>query len=359
MAKKIDIKGDIISNDSVWLYDWIGWEYTSPGKIKAELSNANGEDVEFQVNSPGGDVFAGYEIFNTIRNYEGYTTSRLVGLAASCGSFIPLASEKVIAEPLSMMMIHGASTSTWGNQRDHEQSRDFLANVDNTIVQAYTSKSGKTSEEMLDLMTKETWFTPQQMLEMGLIDEIAGENVQTSKVTVYNSSEDEKKHKLIDKLLELGNVDNVEKAIIEGKFNLGQLATNSVAIDNKSNQEEDKVMNAEELKAQYPDLCNQIAQEAKNQEKERINAINQLRGKVPQDMIDKGIEEGKTAENVAYNAMLAQPSVNKHLENELKNDAEESGVNDVAIASSPQNTNEQEKQSALFNMANIMNGGRK
>lgn len=359
MTKKIDIKGDIISNDSAWLYDWIGWDYTSPCKIQKELENANGEEVEFLVNSPGGNVFAGYEIFNTIRNYEGHTTSRLVGLAASCGSFIPLASEKVIAEPMSMMMIHGASTSTHGNQRDHAHSRDFLANVDSTIVQAYTSKTGKTSEEMLDLMAKETWFTPQQMLEIGLIDEIAGEQDTTSKVTVYNSAEDEKKQILIDKLLELGNVDNVKNALLENQLNLGQVVVNSATIDNKKNEEEEKVMTLENFMSEHADLYNQIVNSAKQEERERINAINALRGKVPQDMLDKGIEECKTAENVAYNAMLAQPVANKQLENQLKEDAEESGVNNVAGTSTPVNNDAEEEKSALENVANFMNGGRK
>nr|WP_303244392.1 head maturation protease, ClpP-related [uncultured Cellulosilyticum sp.] len=360
--KKIDIKGDIISNDLAWIYDWMEWDYTSPSKIQKELDNAKGEDVEFLVNSPGGDVWAGYEIFNSIKLYEGRTTSHIIGLAASCGSFIPLASDKVIAEAMAMMMIHGASTSTYGNQHNHAHTRDFLDKVDRTIVQAYTSKSGKSEEEFLKLMADESWFTADEMLDMGLIDEIVGKSTNT-KLKVYNAADDAHKRELIDKIAEFGNVENLKKALLENQFTLGQPVTNTATIDNKIPQKGEKEMTLNELKAQYPDLCNQIAQDAETQavtnERNRIQSINALSRPGVEAQIKEGIENGLSAGEVAINILNAQSAINKAQGEALKNDAEESGVNDVSSVSTPQNNDEQEKQSALSNMANIMNGGRK
>ncbi len=359
--KKIDIKGDIISNDLAWIYDWMEWDYTSPSKIQKELDNAKGEDVEFLVNSPGGDVWAGYEIFNSIRLYEGGTTSHIVGLAASCGSFIPLASDKVVAEAMAMMMIHGASTSTKGNQHNHEHTRDFLNKVDRTIVQAYTSKSGKTEEELLDLMANETWFTAAEMLDMGLIDEIVGDKSNTSNIKVYNSSQDESKKEIIDKLLSLGSVENVKKALLDNK-GLGQTVTNMSTIDNKENKEV-RPMELKDFMEKEPALYNQIVNEAQKEavknERERIQSINALSRPGVENQIKEGIENGLSAGEVAINILNAQAAINKAQGEALKNDAEESGVNDVASSPAPQNTDDQEKQSALSNMANIMNGGRK
>lgn len=359
--KKIDIKGDIISNDLAWIYDWMEWDYTSPSKIQKELDNAKGEDVEFLVNSPGGDVWAGYEIFNSIRLYEGGTTSHIVGLAASCGSFIPLASDKVVAEAMAMMMIHGASTSTKGNQHNHEHTRDFLNKVDRTIVQAYTSKSGKTEEELLDLMANETWFTAAEMLDIGLIDEIVGDKSNTSNIKVYNSSQDESKKEIIDKLLSLGSVENVKKALLDNK-GLGQTVTNMSTIDNKENKEV-RPMELKDFMEKEPALYNQIVNEAQKEavknERERIQSINALSRPGVENQIKEGIENGLSAGEVAINILNAQAAINKAQGEALKNDAEESGVNDVASSPAPQNTDDQEKQSALSNMANIMNGGRK
>ena len=355
--KRIDIKGDIISNDMAWIYDWLELEYTSPGKINQALEDAQGEDVEFFINSPGGDVWAGYEIFNSIRLYQGRTLSHIVGLAASCGSFIPLASDKVVAEQMAMMMIHGASTSTRGNQQNHEHTRDFLDKVDRTIVQAYTTKSGKSEQELLDLMAKETWFTSSEMLEMGLIDEIVGNN--DSKIKVYNSTQDEAKKEIINKLLSLGSVENVKQALLENK-GLGQIVTNTINPEIKDKQKENETMNSvEDLKAQYPDLCNELEQKAVENERKRIQTINALARPGVEAQIQEGIENGLNAGEVAINILNAQTAINKVQGEAIQEDALESGVNNVNSAPVPQNTDEQEKQSALANMANIMNGGRR
>lgn len=355
--KRIDIKGDIISNDRAWIYDWMEWDYTSPGKIQKELENAKGGDVEFLVNSPGGDVWAGYEIFNSIRMYEGKTTSHIVGLAASCGSFIPLASDKVIAEKMAMMMIHGARTGTNGNQHNHQHTRDFLEKVDRTIVQAYTSKCGKSEEELLDLMAKESWFTADEMLEMGLIDEIVGKNGK--QVKVYNAVDDNGKRELIDKIASFGSIENLKKALMENQFTLGQGVANLIHIDSNTQEKEKKTMTLNDLKSQYPDLCNQIVQEAEANERKRIQAISNLARPGVEAQIKEGIENGLTVGEVAINILNAQQVINAAQGEALKKDADESGVNDVASAPIPQNNDEQEKQAALANMARMMNGGKK
>ncbi len=272
--KQIDIKGDIISNDLAWIYDWMEWDYTSPSKIQKALENANKDDVEFLINSPGGDVFAGYEIFNLIKCYEGHTTSNIVGLAASCGSFIPMASKRVISQPMAMMMIHGASTSTRGNQHNHEHTRDFLSKVDRT-----TSRNGKTNEEMLELMAKETWFTAEEMLEMGLIDEIEGESSITNQVKVYNSAQDESKREILDKLMSLGSIENVKQALLIKQLYLGKGVVNSA--HNDIENEEEQPMTINELKEKEPELYNQIVEEAQQEaitnERARVAAIHAIK----------------------------------------------------------------------------------
>lgn len=59
MPKKINIKGEIIPNDYKWIYDLFDIENTNPGDVEKALKEANGEDIEVIINSPGGDVFSG------------------------------------------------------------------------------------------------------------------------------------------------------------------------------------------------------------------------------------------------------------------------------------------------------------
>ena len=55
MAKKIELKGPIMDNDTAWLYHWLGWDATCPKDLARALREANGEDIILEVNSPGGD----------------------------------------------------------------------------------------------------------------------------------------------------------------------------------------------------------------------------------------------------------------------------------------------------------------
>lgn len=172
---KIKISGVIIPNDYQEIYDWIGWDATSPRKVEQSLNNADG-DVTVEINSGGGSVFAGSEIYTMLRDYKGKVTIKITGLAASAASVIAMAGDKVLMSPTAQMMIHNATISTHGDYREMDHTSDFLKNVNKTIANAYKAKSGKADEELLALMDKETWFTPQQALEHNLIDEIMFEN---------------------------------------------------------------------------------------------------------------------------------------------------------------------------------------
>ena len=355
--KKIDIKGDIISNDYAWIYDWMEWDYTSPRQIENALKEANGDEVVFLINSGGGSVFDGYEIFNIIKDYSGKTTAKIIGIAASAASFIAMAADKVQASALSQIMIHRASNGNQGNSPSHYHNAEFLQQVDNTIVKAYTMRNGKTSEEMIELMDKTTWFTAEEALENGIVDEIV--NDKCKKPKAYNSLDN--KQELIDKLLELGNVENVKQALLNKQISLGQGVVN-VSIDNTKKEEEEH-MTLDQFKSEQPDLYNQIvkdaSEEAVKNERERIQSINKLARQGVEDQIKEGIENGLTAGEVAINILNAQSAINAQQEAAIKNDAEESGVNNVSSTPTPQNNDDQEKQSALTNMAAFMNGGRK
>lgn len=172
MAKKINIKGPIVGNSEAWIYEWFGIEATSPNSVNKVIDEANGEDLEVEINSGGGSVFAGSEIYTALKDYKGHVTAKIVGLAASAASVIAMAGDKVMMSPTAQMMIHNISTYTSGDYRDMEHSAEVLKSANNTIANAYRLKTGKTQEELLKLMDNETWMTAQKAKELGFIDEI-------------------------------------------------------------------------------------------------------------------------------------------------------------------------------------------
>lgn len=169
---KINIKGPIVSNNDARIYKWFGIEATSPSIVDEALEKANGEDVEVEINSGGGSVFAGSEIYTALKSYKGQVLIKIVGIAASAASVIAMAGDLILMSPTAQMMIHTTTTYTSGDYREMEHTAEVLKNTDNTIANAYRLKSGKTQDELLEMMSHETWMTAEKAKELNLIDEI-------------------------------------------------------------------------------------------------------------------------------------------------------------------------------------------
>lgn len=183
----IDIKGDIIEDDSQWIYDWIGWSYTSPRNVCKKLKEANGEDVTLKINSPGGSVFAASEIYSELRSYAGNVNIKIVGLAASAASVIAMAGYSEMS-PTAQIMVHNVSSTAQGDYRDMDHASEVLKNANDTIANAYIEKTGMSREKALNLMDNETWLSAEKAKELGLIDKImfSSENNINNKMTFSN-----------------------------------------------------------------------------------------------------------------------------------------------------------------------------
>jgi ATP-dependent Clp endopeptidase proteolytic subunit ClpP len=172
MSKKVNIKGPIVSSDEAWIYDWFGIENTNPKSVNKAIEEANGDELEVEINSGGGSVFAGSEIYTALRSYKGNVTVKIVGLAASAASVIAMAGKKIMMSPTAQMMIHNVSTYASGDYRDMEHASEILKNANETIANAYRIKSGMSQKELLKMMDNETWMTAEKAKGYGLIDEV-------------------------------------------------------------------------------------------------------------------------------------------------------------------------------------------
>lgn len=182
---KIDIKGCIVSNDDAWIYDFFGLECCCPNDINEKISKANGEKLDIYINSGGGDIFAGSEIYSAIREYGGEVNIHVVGLAASAASVIACAGSSDIS-PTAMLMVHNVSSTAKGDYRDMDKESEILKKANETIANAYVAKTGMSVEEALQMMDVETWLSANDAVEKGLIDKIA-ESQNLKLVASYDS----------------------------------------------------------------------------------------------------------------------------------------------------------------------------
>ena len=170
---RIDVRGTIIPNDDQWIYDWFEIEATSPKIVNDAIANANGDRLDVYINSGGGDVFSGSEIYSALREYSGTVKIHVVGIAASAASVIACAAECEMS-PTAQMMVHNVSSCTNGDYHDMDKMSEILQKTNETIAAAYVAKSGMSKQEALDLMDKETWLSAEDALKLGLVDEISG-----------------------------------------------------------------------------------------------------------------------------------------------------------------------------------------
>lgn len=172
--KTVNINGDIICNDLKWVYDWLEYESCCPADIRNTITELKDESEELKVvvNSPGGDVQAGQEIYSVLKDVKNHVTIEVQSMAASAASMIAMAGDTVRMSPVSLLMIHNASTRAVGDYRDMQHTAEVLQTVNAAIMQAYIAKTGKTEDELKVMMDKETWLTANQCLEYGFADEI-------------------------------------------------------------------------------------------------------------------------------------------------------------------------------------------
>ncbi|OSB02386.1 peptidase [Clostridium botulinum] len=170
---KINVKGTIISNDDKMVYDWFEMDSTCPRDIEKALSEAKkNEEIEVIINSGGGSVFAGSEIYSLLKEYKGKITGKIVGLAASATSVIAMGCDILKISPTAQLMIHRASMISAGNSEDFAKGAEVLEGIDKSIANAYILKTGLKQDELLDMMSKETWLDAKTAKEKGFADEI-------------------------------------------------------------------------------------------------------------------------------------------------------------------------------------------
>ena len=149
---------------------WFGDEVT-PAVFREELNTAEG-DIVLWINSPGGDCFAAAQIYNMLLDYPGSVTVKIDGLAASAASVIARAGSTVEISPVGMVMIRNPMTISIGDVQEMERAIALLAEVKESIINAYEIKTGMSRAKISRLMDAETWMNAKKAVELGFADAV-------------------------------------------------------------------------------------------------------------------------------------------------------------------------------------------
>jgi len=133
------------------------------------------ESITVFINSPGGEIFSGFAIFDMLNFIECPVTTIVTGFAASMGSILSLAADKGrrFCMPQAKIMIHQPLLMGYqGRASECEiQAQEILKTRDH-LIDLYAQKTGKNKEEIKKAIDRDNWFTAKEALEYGLIDKV-------------------------------------------------------------------------------------------------------------------------------------------------------------------------------------------
>jgi ATP-dependent protease ClpP protease subunit len=191
---KINAASGGTGESEILIYDFIGWPYNDPAELVRALADIG--DVLVRINSPGGDAFDGFAIYNALQSHKGgKVTTQIDSVAASAASYIALAGKTVKAYANSMMMIHNTWVCAVGNRVFLRDAADILEKLDESMVEIYASNSNVGKKEIRSMMDAETWLTAKEAKDKGFIDSIIDGKAARAAfdLSVYSNAPDDLK----------------------------------------------------------------------------------------------------------------------------------------------------------------------
>ncbi len=154
---------------------------TSGSIVEKLAEHPDAERIDLFINSPGGDVFEGLAIYNTLKDHPAPVHVTVQGLAASAASYIAMAGDHIQMGQGTFMMIHNAWTWMGGNAQDLRKQATVLDKIDASIASIYAKRAGSDVKAFQAMMRDETWLSAEDAVAKGMADRVAGaESVATA-----------------------------------------------------------------------------------------------------------------------------------------------------------------------------------
>lgn len=132
------------------------------------------QEIQMYINCPGGEVYAGLAIYDTMRYIKAPVSTICVGIAMSMGSVLLMAGDKGkrMALPNSRIMIHQGSAGFRGNTPDLEVQAKEVLRLRDTLIDIYHRHTNLPHEKLLRDMERDYFMSPYEAQQYGLIDSV-------------------------------------------------------------------------------------------------------------------------------------------------------------------------------------------
>jgi len=132
------------------------------------------KEISFYINSPGGIVWSGLAMYDTMQYISSKIMTICIGQAASAGSLLLTAGEKEMrfSLPNSRIMVHQPSGGYQGQVTDIEIQTNEIIKTKKRLNEIYAKHTGKDFKEVESIMERDKYFTPEEAIKFGLIDKV-------------------------------------------------------------------------------------------------------------------------------------------------------------------------------------------
>jgi ATP-dependent Clp protease, protease subunit len=141
--------------------------------------------IVIRLHTPGGSVIDGNLIYNSINSLKTNVDVIIDGLAASMGTIIMLAGKKISIADNAYIMVHAPSGYGQGSAKDFESLSKLLRSMESNFVSKYVKKTTKPKEEVAKWLDGDNWFSADEALEAGLVDEVIGTVIEDLEIEAF------------------------------------------------------------------------------------------------------------------------------------------------------------------------------
>ena len=290
-----------------------------PNDIREALDKTpEGEELIFEINSGGGSVYNGFQMYTVLRDSKREAICEIQSIAASAASVFAMGCSVRRISPVASMMIHRASSYASGNSEDMRKTKQMLDTVDDGILNAYEERvKGKlTRNKLKEMLEQETFMTAQEAVENGFATEVMfqedGESTLTKSAVAMVGG-----MKLA--MASLPPIDELKRLGGEENKNTG-----------KPERKEKETMDLNELERDHPDLVKAIREGAATAERQRMTEIEAMALPGFEDIIDKAKNDPTaTAATVAVEIVNRQKKQGANFLKDRDDDVKDSGAASV------------------------------
>lgn len=170
---EIELRGTVLSDEDAAVMRYFGWrENCCPADVTDALRTLpEGESLTVVLNSGGGDLFAGKDLFFALK--KAGASCRVTTMSASAATVAMMGCGEIAAHESSLFCIHDPSVfSGGGTAEELRKTAQELDTLKDSIISVYTGRVKRSRDEIWELMRQDRWMTAREALEIGLIDRI-------------------------------------------------------------------------------------------------------------------------------------------------------------------------------------------